>query len=153
MAENRIPSLEVEGVKLIYRNFSGAPSQYNADGDRNFCFIIEDEKQAKELQKDGWNVKIRETEDGSFSFMKVKINMNSSYPPKIKMIIGEKAVTIDENNINLLDGADIQYADIVINPYEWEVNGSTGISAYLSELYVVCNSSRIGEKYQDYDEI
>ena len=92
MAENKIPSLEVEGVKLIYRNFSGAPSQYNADGDRNFCFIIEDEKQAKELQKDGWNVKIRETEDGTFSFMKVKVNLNSSYPPKIKMIIGENMI-------------------------------------------------------------
>lgn len=153
MADNKLPILEVEGVKLIYRNFSGAPSQFNADGDRNFCFIIEDEKQAEELKKDGWNVKTRETEDGQFSFLKVKVNMDSSWPPRIKMIIGDKAVTIDKNNIDLLDGADIQYADIVINPYEWEVNGNTGISAYLSELYVVCNSSRIGEKYQEYEEI
>ena len=162
MAENKLPNIEVEGVKLIFRNFSGIADEFNREGDRNFSFIIEDENQAKELLEDGWNVKTRkdkETDEILYYYLKVKVNLDSNWPPRIKMIIGEKAVTIDDKNINLLDGADIQYADMVISPYQnpnrkWQnAIGKDGITAYANELYVVCNSSRIGEKYQDYDEI
>lgn len=151
---DRLPYLEIEGVKLIYRNFSGTASKYNAEGERNFCFVIEDPKLADELKKDGWNVRTKDMEDDtSFMYLKVKVNLDSSYPPKIKMIIGDRAVNVDKDNIHLLDGADIQFADIVVAPYEWEMNGNTGIAAYLRELYVTCNTTKLGEKYSKYDEI
>lgn len=150
---NRIPNLEIEGARIVYRNFSGKPSKFNNEGDRNFCVIIDDPVQFENLQADGWNVKCNnpDDEEKSMMYMKVKVNLESYAPPRIKMIIGEKSVSIDENNIELLDGADIAYCDMVISPYQWEMNGNSGISAYLKELYVICNTSKIGEKYADYE--
>lgn len=145
--------LEIEEAQIIWRNFSGAPSKYNADGERNFCVVLKDNVEYEKLIEEGWNAKVREPdgEDPLF-YLKVKVNVDGKYPPRIKMIFGDKAVDVDRNNIELLDGADIRYCDMVISPYEWEMNGNKGIAAYLKELYVICNTSRIGEKYTQYDE-
>ena len=35
-------AIQLDGVKLIYRNFEGRGDQYNREGDRNFCVLIPD---------------------------------------------------------------------------------------------------------------
>lgn len=35
-------AIQLDGVKLIYRNFEGRGDQYNREGDRNFCVMIPD---------------------------------------------------------------------------------------------------------------
>ena len=52
----------VEGAKLIFRNFSGKKSTYNATGKREFAVVLP-EDYAERMLADGWNVKILEPRD------------------------------------------------------------------------------------------
>ena len=44
-------NLNLEGVKVIFRNFEGRPSKYNQKGSRNFSAILTDDdaKRADDL--------------------------------------------------------------------------------------------------------
>ena len=41
--------LQIDDARIIYRNFSGAASKFNREGDRNFAVIIPTEEQANAL--------------------------------------------------------------------------------------------------------
>lgn len=155
--ENRINNnLIFENAGITYRNFAGKASDFNREGDRNFAVIIDDPETAKEIEAQGWNVKLRrakEEDDREFYYLPVAIKFNGYRPPKIKMIIGGNAVSINEDNANLIDEADIDYVDLVVRPYNWEMNGNTGVKAYCAELYVNCIASKFEDKYKDINGI
>ena len=136
--------LQIDDARIVYRNFAGEASAYNREGDRNFAVVIETEEQERALVEEGWNVKAkpsRSDPDDIFRFLPVKIKFNDR-GPAIYMAMGDKEVKLDENNVKLLDKADIARVDLDIRPYDWEVNKKTGRSAYLSAMRVVCNVSR-----------
>ena len=75
--------LQIDDARIIYRNFSGAPSKFNREGDRNFAVVIDDEDICDALVNDGWNVKIkppREEGDNPFMFLPIKIKFNDRGP-------------------------------------------------------------------------
>lgn len=148
MSKKNLPLLEIEDAKIIWRNFKGEAKEFNAQGDRNFCVVL-DEDTAKALMKDGWNVKPlkkREEDDEQEYFTQIKVKFGKR-PPKIVKYKNGKAIELDEESVANLDDADISHVDLIINPWEWNVQGKSGVKGYLKSGYFTIAEDRFESKY------
>ena len=143
--------LQIDDARIIYRNFSGAPSKFNREGDRNFAVVIDDEDICDALVNDGWNVKIkppREEGDDPFMFLPIKIKFNDR-GPRVYLKTGRNVNKLDEETVSILDNVDILSVDLDVRPYDWEVNGKEGRTAYLQALHVVQDIDRFEAMYAE----
>lgn len=144
-------TLNIENGHIMFKNFAGKGDQFNRAGDRNFCVRIDDADLARQLRNEGWNVKqLRprdEDEEGAY-YIQVKVNYRN-YPPKIYMIAGKSKVLLDEDSVNTLDFAEIRNADLIISPYNWEINGKKGVKAYLKTAYITIEQDVFASKYAE----
>lgn len=143
--------LQIDDAKIVYRNFAGVGSKFNREGDRNFAVVIEDEKLANELVENGWNVKIkppRNEDEAPFMILPVKIKFNNR-GPSVYLKSGNSQTRLDEESISCLDDIDILSVDLDIRPYNWEVNGKTGRTAYLQSIYVTQEVDRFASRYDE----
>jgi len=141
--------LEIEDARIIYRNFEGLASKFNREGDRNFAVIIPNDDICNELVEAGWNVKIRpprDEDDSPFMFLPVKIKFNSRGPAAY-VRSGDNVTKLTEETIGMLDEIDIQSVDMDLRPYDWDVNGKQGRTAYLQAINVIQNVDRFGQQY------
>ena len=132
----RTENLVIEGAKLIFKNFAGEESKFNRRGNRNFCVVLEQED-AMNLMDAGWNIKelnTREDEEPLY-YLQTSVSFDN-IPPKVVLISGRTKTMLDDTTIDTLDYAEIANVDLIIRPYHWEVNGKTGIKAYLKTMYV-----------------
>lgn len=142
--------ITIENADIAFRNFAGREGQYNAEGDRNFCIIL-DEENATLLSKEGWNVKalkVRDEGDEPRFYIQVSVNFKGR-PPKLSMVNSKGRTIITEAECEILDWVDIKQADVILNPYEWTVNGKSGIKAYLKNLVVIMDEDELDLKYSD----
>lgn len=143
--------LQIDDARIIYRNFAGAPSKFNREGDRNFAVVIPEQEIADELIRDGWNVKIkppRDEDDAPFMFLPVKIKFNDR-GPNAYLVTGKRMNRLDEESIACLDDVDILSVDLDIRPYDWDVNGKQGRTAYLQSIRVTQEVDRFAERYAE----
>lgn len=141
--------LQIEDARIIYRNFAGVGSKYNREGDRNFAFIIPNQEICDKLTEEGWTVKIkppRDEDDSPFMYLPVKVKFNSRGPAAY-VESGKNVQRLNEETIGMLDEIDISSVDMDLRPYDWEVNGKTGRSAYLQAINVHQNIDRFGAQY------
>jgi hypothetical protein len=142
-------------AQIRFRNFSGAPGQYNAAGQRNFCVLLPEDV-ANAMAADGWNVKyLKPREEGDLpqAYIKVKINFNGPRPPKVHMVTSRGRRQLDESMLDILDWADFAKVDLIISPYRYDVNGNQGISAYLQTIFVTIREDELELQYADVPEI
>ena len=134
-------NVELKNVTIgrgSYRNFSGTVGMYNKSGDRKFSIFLPQEV-ADELLELGWYVKTkpgRREGDDPINQFDIAVAFDP-YPPTIELIShdGTKSY-LTEETVGILDELDIARADLEIRPYNWNVNGKTGVKAYLKTLKV-----------------
>ena len=143
--------LQIDDARIIFKNFEGRGDKFNREGDRNFSLLIEDENTANALIKEGWNVKIkpgREECDDPFMRLPVKVKF-TDYGPNVYLVTGNRRNELDEESIGCLDNIEIESVDMDIRPYDWEVNGKTGRTAYLQSMEVVQRIDRFAARYSE----
>lgn len=148
---NRKPPLTIEDARIIWRNFEGRKTQFNAQGQRNFAVVIPPED-VEPMKGDGWNVKTKKPnpeypDQDLLSTLSVKVNFSGARPPRIVVIAGEDRQELDEDTVGMLDRVQIEKVDLIINPSFYDVNGSTGYSAYLRSIYVTIVQDDLEKKY------
>lgn len=148
-----VNNINIEGAMIIWKNFSGERDKFNP-GKRGFSVVIDDTVMVDELRQEGWNVKDRPLQEGADDSeqewtLPVKLNMNRY--TQVWLIVGNHKTLLDEDTVSQLDVVDIVNCDISIRPYEWEMNGRTGITAYVDSMYVTIRENKFAEKYADLD--
>lgn len=140
----------LENVRTVFRNFSGKEGQYNRAGDRNFAVLLPEDV-AQAMEADGWNVKYlpaREEGESDQAYIKVKLNYGTR-PPTVVMIGSRGRVNLSENEVGMLDWAQFKNVDLIISPYHYNINGRTGVTAYLHAIYVTVEEDALEQKYAD----
>lgn len=143
-------NIKIENAKVRFKNFSGKEGRYNPAGRRNFCVIL-DEESAQSLFEDGWNVKYlqpKEEGDDPIPYLQVAVSYNN-IPPKVYLVTSKQKTLIDEDTISMLDWGEFENFDLVIRPYNYDVNGKTGVKAYLKTLYATLVEDEFADKYED----
>lgn len=146
--------LQIDDAKLIFKNFEGRGDKFNREGDRNFSIVIEDPETADALIERGWNVRIkngRDDDDGPFMRLPVKVKF-TDYGPNVYLWTGNRRNQLDEESIACLDNIDIETVNLDIRPYDWEVNGRTGRTAYLQSIEVTQRIDRFAARYADMND-
>ena len=98
-----------------------------------------------------WNVRLlrpREEDDEPRRYIPVKVSFEN-IPPNVYLVVRKKKTRLDEETIGQLDTADIVNVDLSLRPYPWEVNGKTGIKAYLKTMYVTIEEDEFEGKYAE----
>ena len=151
MADNKDRSVMFENARIMFRNFSGKEGKFNNPGQRNFVLFL-DRQDANQLVKEGWNIKEltpRDEQDDPQPYVQVKVNF-SGRPPKIMMITSKGKTPVDEGMAAILDWAEFENVDLIVNPYDWEMpSGKKGTSLYLTSFYATLKEDDLDRKYAD----
>lgn len=154
-------NVTIENAIIKWSNFEGKEQKFNKAGTKNFCVFLDNDV-ADSLHEIGWNVKVtkpRNEEDEPQAYIQVGVNYAYN-PPTIKLITNHgnpSGTLLTDDTVILLDSADIKYADLIMSPYNWEVNGKSGVKAYCKALYVTVQEDALADKYSqknilEYDE-
>jgi len=149
----------MEGVRIVFRNFAGREGMYNAEGDRNFGVLLDDDV-AEVMERDGWAIKRlkpREEDDKPQAYLQVSLKYTGRggkklHPPRVMLITSRGRNSLGEDEVEMLDHADITNVDLMIRPFEWVVNGKTGIKAYLQSAYITIEEDYLERKYGEMED-
>lgn len=158
-------NFEVQDAYIFWTNFSGKPNQFGSVA-RTFNLAVPEEA-VQGLIALGYRVReevIGEVinQDGmpvpaKVYFINVKVNMDSEFPPMVKMFSeyrGKKTqnTITDNDGLAILDSIDIKSCDLTVHSYtSKKFEGKC--TGYLKTLYVIKEPNVVfGGKYDDWDE-
>lgn len=144
--------VSLENVRIGFRNFEGREGPFNKAGDRSFAVFL-DQKTAEAMAADGWNVKFPGESNSTDPdleardpHLKVSVGFDY-YPANVVLVSNGNPTRLSEDEVQMLDWAEIENVDLVLRPYEWSVNRSSGIKAYLKTGYFSIVSDPFAHKY------
>jgi hypothetical protein len=144
----------IENAEISFRNFSGKAGKINPAGVRNFLLFL-DSDFAKFLEgQDAWNIKwLPPTKeyDEPRACLPVEVSFKNPerFPVKIVQITRGGKTRLTEKSIKNLDSAAITNIDLTVKPSYWNLNGKSGIKAYLKDLFVTLAEDELEAKYAD----
>ena len=145
---DEVATFKVEDARLIFKNFSGREGPMNRAGERNFCVILDPET-AAQMVDDGWNVRsLNPKEEGDEPTPYIQVSVGYKIrPPRITLITSAGRTQLDESTVDVLDYANMKLVDLIARASYWEVNGKTGIKAYLQTMFVTIEEDDLERKY------
>lgn len=157
--------LTIRGAELLpgrFRNFSGRTTDF-ASNKREFSVKLEPDLAMAMLQ-DGWPVKqLKEREPGTpgdyFITAQVKYRSRKGEPlkpPRVVLITSLGRLELTEQEVEVIDFADIKHVDLILRPYHYDMTksgGSEGINAYLKSIFVTLNEDELDQEYNKIPEI
>lgn len=162
--ENERKTFMVEDGTLHWRNFAGIEKPpYNPAGVRTFCVDL-DPAIVEDMIKDGWNVKFHKFRDddeptrGSDEldldrpFIQVRARYDKGRKPRIVMITSTSRTNLTEDTIEILDMVDIETVDLIVNGSYYEMNGKSGLKAYLQSMFITIREDALELKYKINEE-
>ena len=149
----KVAAVSLEDVRIGFRNFEGREGQYNKSGDRSFAVFL-DKQTADRMASEGWNVKYPKVNPNSIDpdeelrdpHIQVTVGFDY-YPANVILISNGNPTRLSEEQVQMLDWAEIEHVDLVLRPYQWSVNGNSGIKAYLKSGYFTIVSDPFAQKY------
>jgi hypothetical protein len=145
-----MPDLQLDGVEIMFRNFAGVKKQFNDEGKRNFCIRLEPDV-AEQLRRDGWNIKTlrpRDPEDEPQPYLQVAVSYKIR-PPRVVLLSSRGRTPLPEELVELADVVELDWADVIVRPSRWEMNGNSGIKAYLQTIYLKVREDALEQRYAD----
>lgn len=153
MARTDVPNISIDNAQIRFRNFTGEPTKFDKAGGKRTFSVILDSEMADKLREDGWNVKSWEPEGADEPIYHLPVEISYKiYPPKIWMISGNKKTMLQEDTISALQYAEFTKVQLIIRPYCWEVNGKSGIKAYVKAMYVTIEEDEFEKEYRNFED-
>lgn len=145
----------LENAEIVSKNFAGHAQRYTPEGLRTFLLILPEEL-ANRLTELGWNVShLRPREEGDTPTPVLNVTVSYKYyqPPEVYMVVGRNKTLLTEENIAVLDSAEIANVDLRVRGRVWGDENKGGIKAYLEKMYVTVIPDELDAKYAfDEDE-
>lgn len=143
----------IENARIGFRNFEGREGPYNRKGERSFAVFL-DRQTAEAMAEDGWNVKFPKPnpnntdpdQDERDPHLTIAVSTDQ-YPAIVNLISNGRPTRLTGDEIGMLDWAEIESTDLVIRPYEYTVNGKSGVKAYLKAGYFNIIVDQFASKY------
>lgn len=142
-------------ARIIWKNFRGDKGPWDTRADKSFAILINDSVLAEELREEGWTLKELAANDDFDSVayaLKVKVRFDKK-PPKCKLVTNingrQKVTKLDEDSISFLDWAEPEKIDLTISQSKWNMNGRSGITAYLDVMYFTPVVDELETEYED----
>lgn len=156
MEYKNIPDLKIENAELVFKpNFSGEVTEYNRLGYPQFNVRVPDAL-VESLKADGWNVqawpKEPDEDRDQIWHILVTVRYDGYNPPSVFLVApnGKKtAIDTKEAFTKKMPGTKFSNIDLIIHPYQWEVNGKSGVKAYLQTGYFVIDPDPFADKYAE----
>lgn len=158
-------NIEVQDAYIFWTNFSGKPNQFGNVA-RTFNLAVPADAAATLLDL-GYRVREEvigdlvdadgNTVPAKVYFINIKVNMDSEYPPMVKLFSEYKGkrtqnLITDNEGLALLDSIDIKSCDLAIHSYTSKKFAGK-CTGYLKTLYVIKEPNVVfGGKYDDWDE-
>jgi len=149
-------NLQIDNIRLLWPNFSGEKRKFNENGKRIFNIGLEQEE-AEQIAALGWPVKSRErvNDEGETEVLhnlKVTVKMDAQKPPAIFLVSTDingnpKRTPLHEDTVELLDALEFSQVDVILRPYNYDVNGTKGVAAYLKTGFFVLAQDDLEKKY------
>jgi hypothetical protein len=144
----------VENAQVRFLNFSGREDKFNREGDRNLCVLLS-EQMAADLADQGYNIKfLRAREEGEQDQPYIKLTVKFKVKPPRIVMVGEtsrKRTELGEELCGILDDSDIVKCDVSFTPYDWDVNGNKGRTAYLKQFFCEIEEDYLTLKWSNID--
>lgn len=154
MARDDIATRQFDDARILFRNFSGEQKRFNAAGNRNFCVVL-DHETAAEMAEEGWNIKtLKPREEGDLPQPYIQVAVSYKVrPPRVVLLSSRGRTSIPEDLVGMVDFVDIEKVDLIVRPRPWEVDGNTGVKAYLQSIYITIAEDALEQRYSKVPEI